>query len=91
LALEAAYRFRPQVLKIFMDSEVVIGQMQGRFGVHSAALKHWHSRACQLARRFRQVFYHYIPREANRLADALANEALVDGRGEARKRIVDSG
>ncbi len=82
LALEAAWHFRPRRLEVYMDSEVVIGQMQGRFAVHSPALKRWHVRACRLARRFREVTYHYIPREANRLADALAGEALSEARKE---------
>lgn len=78
LALEAVGRLRPQTLNVYMDSEVVVGQMRGRFTVNSAALKRWHTQACQLARRFHEVSYIHIPREANRLADALANEALVE-------------
>lgn len=84
LALEAAGRFRPRALKIYMDSEVVIGQMQGRFAVNSPALKRWHSQACHLARRFSQLTFIHIPREANRLADALANEALTERDSEER-------
>jgi ribonuclease HI len=76
LALESAGRFRPHALKIHMDSEVVVGQMQGVFAVHSPALKRWHAQACRLARRFRAVTYVHIPRDDNRLADALAAEAL---------------
>lgn len=76
LALEAAKRFQPQVLHIFMDSEIVVGQMEGRFAVRSAALKRWHQQACQLVSHYRQVQFQHIPRDNNRLADALANEAL---------------
>ena len=83
LALEAVKPLQPQALKIYMDSEVVVGQMRGRFAVNSAALKRWHTQACQLARRFREISYIHIPREVNRLADALANEALVE---ETRRR-----
>ena len=78
LGLEAARRLRPRTLKIHMDSEVVVGQMQGIFAVRSPALKRWHTQACRLARRFRDVTYVHIPREANRLADALAAEALAE-------------
>ena len=80
LALEAAWRFRPRVLEIHMDNEVVVGQMQGVFAVRSPALKRWHAQACRLARRFRRVTYIRIPREANRLADALAAEALTEAK-----------
>lgn len=78
LALEAVRHFRPRSLKVHMDSKVVVGQMQGRFSVRSPALKRWHAHACRLARRFREVTYEHIPREANRLADALAAEALAE-------------
>ena len=77
LALEGARRFRPRELEIRMDSEIVVGQMRGYFAVRSPALKPWHSRACRLVRRFKAVTLRHIPREANRLADALANEALT--------------
>jgi ribonuclease HI len=78
LALEAARRFRPRALTIHMDSEVVVGQMQGMFAVRSPALKRWHTQACRLARHFREVTFVHIPRDANRLADALAAEALAE-------------
>ena len=78
LALQSVQRYRPQTLQIYMDSEIVVGQMTGRFSVNSAALKQWHTQACRLARRFREVTFTHIPREANRLADALANEALME-------------
>jgi ribonuclease HI len=78
LALQSVRRYRPQTLQIYMDSEIVVGQMIGRFSVHSAALKQWHTQACRLVRRFKAVTFIHIPREANRLADALANEALAE-------------
>lgn len=70
-------QFRPRTVQVHMDSEIVIGQMTGRFSVRSAALKQWHIQACRLTRRFKAVEFVHIPREQNRLADALANEALV--------------
>jgi ribonuclease HI len=78
LALQAVSRYRPRALRIYMDSEIVVGQMTGRFSVNSAALKRWHSQACRLVRGFEAVTFTHIPREANRLADALANEALAE-------------
>lgn len=77
LALELAAEYRPGRLHVYLDSAVVVRQMNGRYGVRSPALKGWHRRACQLARRLRQVTYKHIPRERNRLADAMAYEALT--------------
>lgn len=81
LGLESVRRYRPRTLLIYMDSEVVVGQMTGRFLVRSAVLKRWHAQACRLVRRFEAVTFQHIPREANRLADALANEALLEAVG----------
>lgn len=78
LALEAIQPFEPRYLQVFMDNQVVVGQMQGRFSVNSPNLKRWHAQACRLAHRYAEITYHHIPREANRLADALANEALTE-------------
>ncbi len=77
LALEMAISLRPRQLRVYLDSEIVVGQMDGRFGVRSPGLQVWHRRACHLARQLRQVSYAHVPRKRNRLADALANEALV--------------
>jgi ribonuclease HI len=76
LALELALALKPRELRVYLDSAVVVGQMNGRYGVKSRALKPWHRRACHLACQLRQVTYSHVPRERNRLADALANEAL---------------
>ena len=86
LALKTVRRFNPRQLHIFMDSEVVVGQMEGRFAVNSPALRRWHMQACHLARQFPQVRYTCIPRDSNRLADALATEALREMEAKSRKR-----
>lgn len=78
LALQTAQRYRPRRLQIFMDSEIVVGQMTGRFSVQSALLKQWHAQACRLARQYQDITFSHIPRDQNRLADALANEALLE-------------
>lgn len=75
LALEAAAQLDVTRLEVLMDSEVVVNQMAGRFAVNSTKLKPWHQQACALALNYALVRYTYIPRERNRLADALANEA----------------
>jgi ribonuclease HI len=77
LALETACALQARRLHVYLDSMVVVGQMNGDCGVRSPALKRWHRAACRLARRIEQVTYHHIPRDDNRLADALANEALA--------------
>lgn len=81
LGLELARKQGRKVVHCSMDSEIVVGQMQGRFSVHSARLRRWHDRAAAAVRQFQQVTFTAIPRESNQLADALANEALVEWLG----------
>lgn len=78
LGLRLAHQLRAQETICVLDSEVVIGQMQGRFAVNSAALRRWHWQACAEARRLPVVRYCLAPREWNRLADGLATQAALD-------------
>jgi ribonuclease HI len=60
-----------------LDSEVVVGQMEGRFAVNSAGLRRWHWQACEAARGLPSVRYCLVPRALNRLADGLAGQASM--------------
>lgn len=79
LGLKLAQRLQAEEVEIVSDSEVVVRQMQGRSRVHSSGLKKLHTQACVAVRPFRRVRFRHVAREENRLADALAAEAL-DGR-----------
>jgi ribonuclease HI len=63
-------------VRCMSDSRVVIEQMLGRAAVHAGPLLPLHARAMALARQFAQIQFVAIPRALNRLADALAWEAL---------------
>ncbi len=76
LGLELARKQGFKTVHCVMDSEIVVGQMQGRFSVHSARLRRWRDQAVAAVRGFERVTFASIPREQNQLADALANEAL---------------
>ncbi len=77
LVLEIAEPFRALPIEIRMDSEIVVYQMRGRFAVNSPALKVLHRQACALATHFRALSYVHVPREQNRMADALAADAVA--------------
>lgn len=77
LGFELARRIRLKHVALFSDSDTVVRQMQGRSRVHSKRLRLLHQRACSAARRFSSVAYTHVPREKNRLADALAGDALL--------------
>ena len=50
--------------------------MKGEYKVKNADLQEKHGEAKRIASGFKKVSYTYIPREKNKEADALANEAI---------------
>lgn len=77
LGLETAQRLHAQEAICILDSEVVVGQMEGRFRVHSRRLQRWHSAARKQERNLPSVRYCLVPREWNRLADGLVAQAGI--------------
>jgi len=63
-------------LEIRTDSELMARQLNGAYRVRAANLKPLHDQARRALARFQRVTIDIIPRELNRRADALANEAL---------------
>lgn len=80
LLLELATPYAKLPVQVRMDSEIVIYQMKGRFSVNSPALKALHREACARLPTFVALSFMHVPREQNRLADALASDASF-GRG----------
>lgn len=63
-------------LDVRMDSKLVVEQMAGRWKIKHPDMKPLAMEAQSLARQFRHVTWTWIPREQNKRADALVNEAL---------------
>jgi len=74
--LEAALDRGIERLDVFLDSELVVHQVNGRYKVKAAVLKPLHRQACLLLSRFHEVDVRHIPREQNAAADALVNRAI---------------
>lgn len=81
--LRAAHELDPDAaVHVRMDSKLVVEQMTGRWKIKHPAMK---PLAAEAARVFppERVTYEWIPRERNKHADRLANEAMDAGkRGE---------
>ncbi|MGO9641549.1 MAG: reverse transcriptase-like protein [Candidatus Acidiferrales bacterium] len=75
-ALDAAAARGIRRLRIRSDSELLVRQMKGAYKVKSADLKPLHERAQKAARAFEFFSIEHVPRDRNREADALANQAL---------------
>jgi probable phosphoglycerate mutase len=63
-------------LTIKSDSLLLVQQMRGHYKVKSEGLKPLHGQAKLLAARIGRVTYEHIPREQNKEADRLANQAM---------------
>ena len=63
-------------LDVFLDSELVVRQVNGEYKVKDAGLKPLHAQACQLLSRFHEVDVKHVRREQNAEADRLVNEAI---------------
>lgn len=58
------------------DSELMVRQLNGRYRVKAPQLLPLFERANELLKRFQSFKVMHIPRAENKIADALANEAL---------------
>jgi ribonuclease HI len=83
LGLRAVGQYRPSAVTVYMDSELVINQMAGRYQVRDAQLRPLYDEAQGEARKLREVRFVHVRRSMNRLADKLANEAL-DAQGQKK-------
>jgi ribonuclease HI len=61
------------------DSQLIIRQLQGQYKVRAPQLLGLYEEAREFLRQFRRTELVHVPREENKLADALANQAL-DGK-----------
>ena len=74
--LEHAGPLAPALLEVRSDSLLLVRQMRGEFKVRDPKLQVLHAAARRLAARLARVTYTHVPREENKEADALANQAM---------------
>ncbi len=78
-ALTKANELNAQSITCYLDSELIVEQMKGRYKVKNPGLKELYLQAVELIG-LKQVTFKHIPREKNSHADRLANEAMDRGR-----------
>lgn len=74
--LNLVAEWNPDRLEVFLDSELVVNQLSGKYKVKKAELQPLHAKAKTLLNAFSKVVVSHIEREKNRGADALVNLAL---------------
>ncbi|EKD76467.1 MAG: hypothetical protein ACD_43C00102G0002 [uncultured bacterium] len=81
LALEAAQvyqKIHPELTTIhfFMDSELAVKQLKREYKVRDAKLQKLFVQVWNAMQSFRLVTFQHVPREQNKAADRLVNEAI---------------
>jgi ribonuclease HI len=76
VGLREAVRLKAEHVDIMSDSELLVEQVCGRYKVRSPKLRSLFEEVKELLAGFRSSAISYIPREQNRVADALANQAF---------------
>ena len=85
-------RLNATQVAVRMDSKLVIEQMSGRWQIKNPGLRPLAAEAATLVGRVRDgVTFEWIPRERNKTADALANQAMDEATGKpTRARTTPS-
>ncbi len=74
--LQEATKLKAKNLIFFLDSELVVKQLSGKYKIKEPRLKDLVLEIFRLQNGFNQIEYRHVPREKNKLADQLVNEAL---------------
>lgn len=74
--LSAAAELGAHSVAVRMDSKLVVEQMSGRWQVKHQVMRELAREAGTLRQQFDEVTFEWVPREENKHADRLANEAL---------------
>jgi ribonuclease HI len=81
--LNAVSEWKPDRVEVYLDSKLVVEQVRGNYRVKNAALAPLHARATKLMAALREVEIRHVAREKNKGADALANRAIDEWKGDA--------
>jgi ribonuclease H / adenosylcobalamin/alpha-ribazole phosphatase len=87
--LRAALELGSTRVDVRMDSRLVIEQMSGRWQIKNPGLRPLAAEAATLVGRFAAVTFEWVPRERNRVADALANRAMDEAAGKPVHDLIE--
>ncbi len=75
-ALQSAKEMGATEIQLFMDSELIVKQLKGEYRVRDAGLAPLYLKVHNLRAGFSKFFVSHVPREKNKEADKMVNEAL---------------
>ncbi len=83
--LEQCKKLGAKVVQVFSDSELVVRQLNGEYQVKDPKLRVLYDQVRALRSAFERVSFQHVPREKNKHADALANEAVLGKKVNGRE------
>ncbi len=75
-ALARALELGAHEVECYLDSELVVQQLNLKYKVKNQGLGPYFIKTWNLIHRFQKASFHAIPREKNKIADQLVNQAL---------------
>lgn len=78
-ALEEAKKLDATVISFFLDSELVVRQLRGEYKIKNSAIAPLAHKVLMLLKSFERVDFSHVPRQQNKIADRLVNEAIDEG------------
>ncbi|MDP2918454.1 MAG: ribonuclease HI family protein [bacterium] len=75
-ALKKAKALKPEKIQCYLDSELIVKQLNGAYKIKNKDLKPLFDQIITLSANFSKISFSHIPREKNKEADKLVNEAL---------------
>lgn len=74
--LEKVIELKAETVECFLDSELVVKQLRHEYKVKNKDLATLFVKAHNLSLQFKKISFNHVPREENKAADKLVNEAL---------------
>lgn len=82
LAVDVAVSAKAECLFVYADSMLVVQQMKGAWQIKDEKLRVIYDKIIKLLSKLKEFHIEYIPREKNKEADRLVNEALDEKQGK---------
>lgn len=76
MALEKAQALGATEMECYLDSELVVKQLNREYKVKNQDLAPLFLKVHNISLSFKKISFHHVPREKNSIADGLANQAM---------------
>ncbi len=81
-ALEEAKKIKASKIEFFLDSELIVNQLNRKYKIKNKDLGSLFVKVWNLIQSFKKVSFLYIPREKNKEADKLVKKAISEALGK---------